>query len=522
MSSNGRNRGYIGRNEITSPKGVIDGRQSYLNKEVISNNYGPDWARPADWLQIPGYTFGEQVAYGLLAVTNDEVQSNSVGLTIRGNYTVDWGDGTIESFADNTTVRRSYDFNSISSSTETTEGFRQVLIKVTPQSGANLTNINFGVAGITTAGDMPTKWLELNWNIPNATVFTVRNNPYVKKIFINRCGNPSVSLTTMGYQGLLNLESFYIPPTVVMSGLASTILGSLKLKQLPILNTSSITSFSSVFLSSRIETLPNWNYSSATNIDQFARFSYLKYIPFVFSCPNVTSSSTPNFFSAGFLEYVKGINLPNLTNCTAMFLNCSSLTTIEGLTLSKATNITNLFSGCGKLETIGSFDGGTGIQNATTAFNGCASLKTAPRLNLSNCTNATQMFANCTLLENVPGYTFGNNAILTNMFGGCSSLRKLPSMDFSNISILDTGVGTAQRFTANCTALESFPVKNLRVSWNLTNSRFGFTALSEIFSGLSGASGGSATLNITGNPGATFITAAQIAGATALGWTITR
>jgi hypothetical protein len=53
------------------------------------------------------------------------------------------------------------------------------------------------------------------------------------------------------------------------------------------------------------------------------------------------------------------------------------------------------------------------------------------------------------------------------------------------------------------------------------NCRFGFTALSEVFAGLTGISGPSATLIITGNPGASGITAGQIAGATAKGWTIT-
>jgi hypothetical protein len=525
MSANGRNRGYIGRNEITSPKGVIDGRQQYLNEEIRSYNYGTDWTRPADWLPIPGYTFGEQVAYALVAVTNDELQSNSVGFSVAGNFIVDWGDGATGSFSSGTSVRRTYDYNTLSTSTITSEGFKQVLIKVTPQSGQNLTSLNFGnIAGITTAStEMPSKWLELNFNVPNATSlrFTTNSvsNSWIRKIFVNRCASGGIG--GLGFVNLINLQSLYLPPNAATTNMTSMFQNTRKLKQLPQITTQNDSP--SVFQNSGIEILPNWNYMSCTSLGRMAQTSAIKYVPFILSNTGFSNAATNEMFrDCRQLEYVKGISFANMNSSNFMFYGCRALKQIDVINLPRILNMPSMFGDCFLLEKIGSFEGGTGIQSISQAFENCNLLKEAPRLDLRNCTNGYRAFNNCYSLETVPGYTFGNAANLQNMFANCWSLKKLPQMDFSNVNILDTGAGSGERFTFGCVALESFPVKNLRVSWNLSSSRFGFTALSEVFAGLTGISGPSATLNITGNPGANFITAAQIAAATALGWTITR
>lgn len=520
MSSNGRNRGYIGRNEITSPKGVIDGRQSYLNEEEKNWNPGTDWVRPSDWLQFPGYTAGEQIAMVLVAITDDELESNSVGVLVSGNYNVDWGDGTTGSFSAAATARKQYNFASISGAT-TSEGYKQVILKITPQSGANLTSVQFIPQGVTGAhSSMPSKWLEFNCNLPQCTTLRFAQisatNPWIKKIYINSLSSSCNALDRAGT--FTNLESVYFPPNSTISNIQSAFTGAIKLKKAPILNG---TPANRTFFQSGIDVAPsNLNWTNTTNCGDLFRESFIKYVPFIISMPNVITTSNGMFQNCRQLEYVEGINIPNATSPTSFFIGCSNLKYVGGITISNATSLNQFFSGCNSLENYGTIVGGTAITNASSMFNGCYFIKDAPPLDLRNCTNTSAMFSSCYSLENVPGYTFGNNATLAGMFSTCYSLKKLPEMNFSNIAVVDSGSGEAQRFTYFCFSLEKFPVKNLRVSMSLLNCRFGFTALSEVFAGLTGISGASATLTITGNPGASGITAGQIAGATAKGWTI--
>jgi len=96
-----------------------------------------DWTRPADWLTMP--TPGTQEFVGLLAITDDTV--NYLALQFAGNYTVDWGDGVTENVATGVKAQHQYTYSAISSSTLSTRGYKQVLVRVTPQSGQNLTII---------------------------------------------------------------------------------------------------------------------------------------------------------------------------------------------------------------------------------------------------------------------------------------------------------------------------------------------------------------------------------------------
>jgi hypothetical protein len=57
------------------------------------NAAGP-WQRPPDWLPLPAIQSGEQKLVGLFAVYPGE--GNVVAVRAAGNYTVNWGDGTIE------------------------------------------------------------------------------------------------------------------------------------------------------------------------------------------------------------------------------------------------------------------------------------------------------------------------------------------------------------------------------------------------------------------------------------------
>ena len=97
------------------------------------------WVRPADWLALPEVTISDNKFVGLVAVFDTD--SEFVALLCRGNYTVDWGDGTTSNGADNTKVEHEYDYSALPANTLSALGYKQVLITVTPQSGATLTHV---------------------------------------------------------------------------------------------------------------------------------------------------------------------------------------------------------------------------------------------------------------------------------------------------------------------------------------------------------------------------------------------
>ena len=125
---------------ITSDKSAI---VRYQKPYFFPNNLNvPTWTRPSDWLSIPSISTGEQVVYALMAVYNDD--SNYAAVSCLGNYTVDWGDGSQpQNYSSNTKAQYKFTYSSLPSNTITSEGYRQALVKITPQAGANLTAVNF-------------------------------------------------------------------------------------------------------------------------------------------------------------------------------------------------------------------------------------------------------------------------------------------------------------------------------------------------------------------------------------------
>ena len=103
------------------------------------------WVRPADWLTMPTLTQADNTFAGLFAVF--PLGGNFVALKANGAYTVDWGDGIVQNFASDALAEHAYDFSAYDAinATLTTAGYKQALIKVTPQAGQTLTDINLGI-----------------------------------------------------------------------------------------------------------------------------------------------------------------------------------------------------------------------------------------------------------------------------------------------------------------------------------------------------------------------------------------
>jgi surface protein len=106
------------------------------------------WIRPPDWLPISHLvTDGEEKAVALYAVWDAtgiaNGYNNYCALYVTGNYTVDWGDGTVENFASGVQAEHTYVYANMPASSYCSRGYRQAIITITPQVGQHLTLINY-------------------------------------------------------------------------------------------------------------------------------------------------------------------------------------------------------------------------------------------------------------------------------------------------------------------------------------------------------------------------------------------
>lgn len=443
------------------------------------------WTRPADWLTIP--TPGTQEVIGLMAVYDDG--SNYVAVQCTGAYTVDWGDGTVTNYATNAIASYQHTFSSLSSSTLTSDGFRQAIVRITPQAGQNLTLVSFGVSNATLGKSFAPGWLEFDIRTPNCIpTFSGGSNVIrygrLEKITVRQWGTASVSSL---FNNLYNLKSVYIEPT----------------------ETNGITVFASMFANCyALEEVNAFDTSTGTNVSSMFD-----------SCYSLTTAPL--------------LNVSASTNALGMFQNCYSLTTVPAITL--GTDASQLFYNCTSLETVGLMVTST-VTNFTSMFNSCRSLKTVPLLNTAAGTNFTSMFASCNSLIRIPLLNTGAATNMTAMFNGAQMIQYLPALNTANVTTLN------QTFQ-NCYNLRELPAFSLPVCTVFTSWLASNTALSKSgiinatrghsYSGMSlsqanivtiftnlGTASGAQTITVSSNPGYAGLTAAEKLIATNKGFTI--
>jgi hypothetical protein len=287
------------------------------------------WTRPGDWLPTT-VTAGEQKIQGLVAVYPDTT-SNWCTVAAWGAYTVDWGDGSpTESGSASLNSPHQYDFDALPDNT-TSEGWRQAIVTVTPQSGATLTSI------------------ALN-QVPPGGASQFYTGPYKEVVFgpgtITSCslggsttnGNKQLehiqflspitaSIPTSGFGYLASLV--VIEGEITVTGtLTSAFTGCASLKVLPDLNTSAVTAFNNMFyLCGSLETIPPLDTSAGTTFDSM-------------------------FEDCFALRSVPALNTSNGTVFTSMFDACHSLVSIPSLDMSRATSTSNTFVGCTSLRNL--------------------------------------------------------------------------------------------------------------------------------------------------------------------------
>jgi len=438
-----------------------------------------EWVRPSDWLAMPtGITSANQTFVGLHAVI--ENADNYVAFlftTSAGQYRVDWGDGTVTLHNSNTIAQYQYNFASISNSTLTSRGYKQAMITVTAVSG-NLLTCNFQQRYVTSPVQnqtYSTGFLDCILSLPNATT------------------GSSISFGGTGSVIQRYVERFDIKTIGSCTSLSGVFSTCTSLQSVTLFNTQNITNTSFMFVNcSSLQSVPLFNTQSVTNMSSmFQGCTSLKSLPL--------------------------FNTQNVTNISSMFSSCSSLQSVPLLNTQSVTNIGSMFSGCTSLQSVPLLN----TQSVTlmnNMFTSCTILKSVPLFNTQNVTNMGAMFSSCSSLQSVPLFNTMNVNNMGGMFQNCASINYIPT--FNTSSITTTSGTDFGNFTIN-----SFSIDRIQVSFSRTvglqNNQLSRTALVEVFNNLVNRSATtSATITISGNWGASALTAADRLIATSKNWVI--
>ena len=469
---------------------VINGRGIWGVRAFVQTG---NWTRPSDWLALNAPTDNTEQFTGLLAITNDDSNYVTLAANSTGNYTVDWGDGTVTTHASGTNAEKKYEYSAISESTLSSRGYKQVVVKLT---GTNITQVhtNRPHSALASATNILYTWLEYHVNLPNCTLLGfnktgIANGGYqtwVEKITLNKLGNIT------SFNLIFNL--FYALQEVVINATTTGVTntsymfnGCQYLKSVPLFNTSNVTNANNMFDGCYLlTTIPSFDFGSVT-------------------------SATNMFNNCYSLTSVPSLNFGNVTTLYGMFTNCQNLTTIAGLTTTKCTDFSFMFSGCISLETVPLFDTskGTSIVNM---FSSCQSLTEIPVFDMSSALVVTNMFLACHNLKSIPLLDTSKVTTFTQMFAQCSSLDELPALNL-------TGGTTFTNMFSGTNGITKAPFVNIRNTFSLVNQMLSRAAIVDIFNGL--ASGvTSKTITVSGNPGYASLSVAERAIATNKGWTI--
>lgn len=332
-----------------------------------------EWTRPEDWVPLPELIEGQQKVVGLHAVWGD---SDFVAFNCRGNYTVDWGDGTVENFVSNSLAQHLFNYDALEG-TECSEGYRQAIVTITPQDGQNLTHVTLNIKHSTTLLPNYTGgWLDIS---------IVGNSISVLKIW----GNPLRPS---------NLRKF-------------TFIGS-----------NLITSAAQMFMYCHKLYDVSFDYTGFfTSTDQMFYHCYSLRTLRMFDTTLVTSMSGM-FSNCISLQAIPLFNTPNVINMNNMFSDCASLRYVPLFDTHSVQNMSNMFLNCYSLVTIPLFDT-SNVINMSGMFTSCSSLQDVSLLNTSKLTSAIS-FTNCFSLQKIPPFNFTNLVTVGNIFSGCYSLQQ--------------------------------------------------------------------------------------------------
>ena len=356
-----------------------------------------EWQRPSDWLPMPtNITATDQIFVGLHAVIENSDNYCAFSFaTSSGQYRVDWGDGNVTLHNSGTVAQYQYNYASISNSTLSSRGYKQVIIKVTPVSG-NLLSCNFQQRFVTTPAQnqaYSSGFLECILSMPNASTggsitfggITIRHS-YCEKVDVKTIGN-ATSMVNM-FNGCTSLQSVPLFNTINVTSMANMFYQCYSLQSVPLLNTSNVTSMANMFFNCpSLQSVPLFNTVNVTNMSNMFQYCY-------------SLQSVPLF------------NTINVTSMAGMFNSCQSLNFIPAfITTAVTTDFTTFANGSNSINRIlMSFNRTVALQNCQLSKDALVEIFT----NLTNRTATTSATIDITGNWGSSALTSADRAIATN------------------------------------------------------------------------------------------------------------
>lgn len=564
------NNGYIGNNDSSfkitngiinlNKKNTVVSESYNVSTQSLTTNYSP----PSAWVSLPSFSGITQGFAGVFAIYNHD--SNFVTLqmdTSTGNYTVDWGDGTTGSFADNAIAYKRYTTSTYSGLTSSVyNNYKTLVIQAYPQTGTLngivLTN-SHNQSGFQSNYRYP--WLNIQIVGSSCTNLGIQNLwPLEQVNFLGRnnitTGGILLFNGCRGLRKILNLDTstfstfrlmfrdcyslIECPKIIAKPGVTDfgfMFENCYSLRYVPWFNTSSALDLQNMFANCpNLTTLPEFNFGTVTNaLSAFAGCRSLKEIPsFDFSkvinagsifqsCNRIKTSPRFTFSSATFvgsvyndcrnLIEVNSIDTSNSTSLSFSFSSCSSLIKLpETLNINKVTTMSYAFNEASALESLPRFirDGTTVMSTSNMCYN-TGSLKTIPNFNTDRISTWDVAFINNYNLETVgftfnypAGQTWATSVVFNSTFNNCQNLKRIEISDVSGISGSTYTTAYSNMFNG-CASLSFVGLSGISENFSVQNCSLGSTALNELYSRLAvvGASGAAAkTITVSGNWGA--------------------
>ena len=296
---------------------------------------GADYERPADWLELPEVLETDQKMVALFAV--HEAPNNIVAFTVSGDYTVDWGDGTVVDYDAGSIASHNYAYENLGAETWSDRGYRQAILTITPQDGQDITSFEFSVYPSSPIPTHPVyNFLDVVLSFPQCDEFSFGYGLFG---------------TTNEDNVLKLLDSFEMK---------SSFLG--------------VTSYINLFRGAALRRAVIKANEAVTHMSSM--FAY---------CPSLTSVSLSGTSNA---------------RMSTMFRGCSSLTSVSLSGTSNVTNMSSMFQDCRSLASVPLFDTSS-VTNMHYMFRGCHSLVSVPLFDTSSVTDKDFIFMDCFSLKRI-------------------------------------------------------------------------------------------------------------------------
>lgn len=445
-----------------------------IDDPVLGVTYSVDtWVRPTDWISVPTPATGSEVAYMLVGVY--ETGPNFLTIQGAGSFSVDWGDGSSQSVASGSYVRKEFLFGSYSAGTLTSEGFRQALVTVTPNTPGTFTTFDLNNNHSYSNSSYRPNVLEIKMSGTNLTSLLLQTSGVTQ---LDRLRNfefvGTHSLTNLSY--LFNSCEALRKVKINCQGVTNPSYmfnNCYNLREVDVTNLNSATNMSGMFQGCySLNTLPVIDASTCSNMSSmFYSCINMEESPILINTSNVTNTSSMFAFCYN-LKKVNGFTTSNVTDMSSMFLNCYLLQTIPLFDTRWVTNFSQMFYGSANFMQLTSVPelNTASASNMSYMFNNCRYLvsdrrtRGVPFFNTSRVTNMSFMFTNCWRVKTVPQFDTSWVTDFRSMFSGCRMLSEVPSFITASASRMDS------MFT-DCRILQTVPLFNTQ---NVTNFSYMF------------------------------------------------